>query len=78
MLPALVRLAEIEISCRRLAEELRKTQRKVNALEQVFIPEHRDTIRFIEGTLEERERESLFHMKRAKARRGRGGGEGEP
>jgi V/A-type H+/Na+-transporting ATPase subunit D len=69
LLPALVRLAEIEVSCRRLAAELQKTQRRVNALEHLFIPEHRDTIRFIEGSLEEREREAFFHMKRAKARR---------
>ena len=43
------------------------TQRRVNALERVFLPEYRDTIRFIEGTLEEREREELFHRKRAKS-----------
>jgi len=63
----LARLAEIEVSCRRLAAELHRTQRRVNALERVFLPEYRDTIRFIEGTLEEREREELFHRKRAKS-----------
>ncbi len=69
LLERLVRLAENEVSCRRLAAELQKTQRKVNALEQVFIPEHRDTIHFIESTLEEREREALFHRKRLKRAR---------
>jgi V/A-type H+-transporting ATPase subunit D len=69
LLPQLVRLAEIEVSCRRLAAELQKTQRKVNALESIFIPEYRDTIHFIEGSLEEKERESLFQMKRLKGRR---------
>jgi V/A-type H+-transporting ATPase subunit D len=63
----LAHLAEIEVSCRRLATELKRTQRRVNALEQVFLPEYRDTIRFVESTLEEREREELFHRKRAKA-----------
>jgi V/A-type H+/Na+-transporting ATPase subunit D len=69
LLPSLVRLAEIEVSCRRLATELQKTQRKVNALENIFIPEYRDTIHFIEGSLEEKEREALFQMKRLKGRR---------
>ncbi len=68
LLPALVRLTEIEVSCRRLAAELQKTKRKVNALENIFIPEYRDTIHFIEGALEEKEREALFQMKRLKAR----------
>ncbi len=75
LLPALVRLAETEVSCRRLATELQKTQRKVNALESIFIPEYRDTIHFIEGSLEEKEREALFQMKRLKGRR-TGGPEG--
>lgn len=69
LLSALVHQAEVEISCRRLAAELQKTQRKVNALEHIFIPEYRDTIHFIEGSLEEKEREALFQMKRLKGRR---------
>jgi V/A-type H+-transporting ATPase subunit D len=69
LLERLVHLAESEVSCHRLAAELQKTQRKVNALEHVFIPEHRDTIQFIESTLEEREREALFHRKRLKRER---------
>jgi V/A-type H+-transporting ATPase subunit D len=68
LLPALVRLAEAEVAYRRLAVELQKTQRKVNALEHIFIPEYRDTIRFIEQALEEKEREALFHLKRLKGR----------
>lgn len=69
LLPSVVRLAEIEVSCRRLAAELQKTQRKVNALEHIFLPQFRDTIHFIDASLEEKEREALFHMKRLKARR---------
>jgi V/A-type H+/Na+-transporting ATPase subunit D len=69
LLAQLARLGETEVSCLRLAVELQKTQRKVNALEHVFIPEYRDTIRFIEATLEEREREALFHLKRLKGGR---------
>jgi V/A-type H+-transporting ATPase subunit D len=70
MLPSLARLAEIETSCRRLGIELKKTQRKVNALENVFIPEYRDSIHAIEGSLEEREREAHFSLKRLKAKAG--------
>jgi len=76
LLPAVVRLAEAEVTCRRLAAELQKTQRKVNALENIFIPDYRDTIRFIESALEEKEREGLFHMKRLKSRRQTDGSEG--
>jgi V/A-type H+/Na+-transporting ATPase subunit D len=73
-LPVLARVAEIEVSCRRLAAELQKTQRKVNALENIFIPEYRDTIQFIEASLEEKEREALFQLKRLKGRRAPTGG----
>jgi V/A-type H+-transporting ATPase subunit D len=69
LLPGLVRLAEIEVSCRRLAAELQKTERKVNALEHIFIPQYGETIHFIESSLEEKEREALFHLKRLKGRR---------
>lgn len=69
LLPALARLTEVEVSCHRLAAELQRTQRKVNALENIFIPQYRDTIHFIEGSLEEKEREALFHLKRLKSRR---------
>jgi V/A-type H+-transporting ATPase subunit D len=48
---------------------LQRTQRKVNALENIFIPQYDDTIRFIEASLEEKEREALFHLKRIKGRR---------
>jgi V/A-type H+-transporting ATPase subunit D len=47
----------------RLAGELRKTQRRVNALQYVFIPDYEETIRFIEGSLEERDREDTFRLK---------------
>ena len=70
LLAELVHLAEVEVSCHRLALELQRTQRKVNALENIFIPQYDDTIRFIEASLEEKEREALFHLKRLKARRG--------
>jgi V/A-type H+-transporting ATPase subunit D len=59
-------LAELETSVWRLAGELRKTQRRVNALQHIFIPEYEETVAFIESALEEREREETFRLKRLK------------
>ena len=47
----------------RLAGELRKTQRRVNALQHIFIPNYEATVAFIVSTLEEREREETFRLK---------------
>ncbi len=58
-LPLLAQLAEIENAVLRLARELRKTQRRCNALSRVFMPEYRATIDYITANLEERERESF-------------------
>ena len=63
LLPLLAALAELQNAVLRLARELRKTQRRCNALSKVFIPAYRDTIGYIAGTLEERERESLTILK---------------
>ncbi len=52
----------------RLAVELRKTQRRVNALQYIFIPDYEETITFIVSTLEEREREEIFRLKLFKSR----------
>jgi V/A-type H+-transporting ATPase subunit D len=63
----LAELGALESCCLRLARELVRTRRKLNALEVVHIPNHRETIRFIADRLEEREREALFQLKRVKA-----------
>ncbi|MGA1869490.1 MAG: V-type ATP synthase subunit D [bacterium] len=65
-LKKLAQLAQIETSLWRLASELKKTQRRANALNNIFIPEYKDTIKYIEEVLEEKEREELFQLKRAK------------
>lgn len=62
----LAELGALESCCLRLAAELARTRRKLNALEVVHIPNHRETIRFIADRLEEREREALFQLKRVK------------
>jgi V/A-type H+-transporting ATPase subunit D len=56
-------LSELVTSVWRLAGELRKTQRRVNALQYIFIPEYEETVVFIENALEEREREETFRLK---------------
>lgn len=68
LLPALAELAELENAVRRLARELRKTQRRCNALAKRFIPDYRETIAHILDTLEERERESFVVMKLIRTR----------
>jgi V/A-type H+-transporting ATPase subunit D len=63
--------SELVTSVWRLAGELRKTQRRVNALQHIFIPEYEETVAFIESTLEEREREETFRLKRIKSKTAR-------
>jgi V/A-type H+-transporting ATPase subunit D len=63
LLPLLAELAELENAVMRLAQELRKTQRRCNALSKIFMPDYRETINYIMGSLEERERESFVILK---------------
>jgi V/A-type H+-transporting ATPase subunit D len=62
-------LAEVEAVVWRLAAELKRTMRRANALNYVMIPSYRETVHYLEGALEEREREALFQLKRLKARK---------
>lgn len=66
-LDKLLRLAEAEGSMERLAIEIEKTKRRVNALEHIFIPKFRNTERYINMQLQEREREDFVRRKRIKA-----------
>ena len=61
-------LAETMTTVWRLARELQKTQRRVNALQYIFIPQYEETVAFIKSALEEREREETFRLKRLKSR----------
>ncbi len=62
------KLAELKISVLRLADEVKKTIRKVNALEKIAIPDLLETVTFIESRLEENEREMFVLMKMVKQR----------
>jgi len=66
MLTLLVQIAGIEARLRRVGAEIKKATRRVNALEQVVLPRTFAQIRFIRGTIEQREREDIFRLKRIK------------
>jgi V/A-type H+/Na+-transporting ATPase subunit D len=66
MLPQICKAAEYENAIFSLAKELEKTQKLINALEFVIIPQYQNAISFIKGTLEEREREEFVRLKKVK------------
>ena len=70
VLHLIAELAELENTVMQLARELRKTQRRCNALSKVFMPDYRETISYITGALEERERESFVILKMIRDRLG--------
>ena len=62
------KLAEMRISLMRLAQEVQKTVRRVNALEKIAIPDYHESIKYIEDTLEEMERDTFATLKLVKER----------
>jgi V/A-type H+/Na+-transporting ATPase subunit D len=71
-------LSMLVTSVWRLAGELRKTQRRVNALQHIFIPQYEETVAFIVSSLEEREREETFRLKWLKSKMERAKTESTP
>lgn len=63
VLSSIPELSRLMTTVWRLAGELRKTQRRVNALQFIFIPEYQETVLYIRSSLEEREREDTFRLK---------------
>ena len=59
-LAVLLEYVETYISVWRLANEIQKIQRRTNALENIFIPQHKATIKMIEDVLEESDREEFY------------------
>ncbi|KQC04332.1 MAG: ATPase [Methanoculleus sp. SDB] len=62
----IIGLAETETALRRIGGEIQMTRRRVNALEQVMIPELKQQAKYISITIDEREREDLFRLKKVK------------
>lgn len=56
-------LAEIENSVYRLANAIKKTQKRANALKNIIIPRFSANLKFIADTLAEREREEFSRLK---------------
>lgn len=62
-------LAEIETSIYKLVIEIKKTQKRANALDKIQIPKYREIVKFISDVLEEKEREDFFRLKKVKAKK---------
>ncbi len=64
-----LKLAEIESGVYRLADAVKKTRKRANALNNIMIPRFRQTIKFISESLDEKEREDFTRLKVIKARK---------
>ena len=58
-----VELAVIENSVYRLADAIKKTQKRANALKNIMIPRFEETVKFIAEALEEKDREEFSRLK---------------
>jgi V/A-type H+-transporting ATPase subunit D len=70
-LKVITELAAVRTIAWRLAREVRKTQRRVNALEKMVIPTARETKTYIEAALEEKDRDAFFSSKLLKRKTGK-------
>ncbi len=68
-LPLVAELAEVENAVFRLAREVRRTQRRVNALEKTYIPLYKESLKYIEDALAERQREEFIVLRKVKHKR---------
>lgn len=59
----LYELAEIEDSVYKLAIEIKRTQKRTNALKNIQIPKYENMVKVITEVLEEKEREDFFRLK---------------
>ncbi len=64
----LIQVANTESRLRRIASEIKKTARRVNALQQAVIPGIRAQIRAIQQALDQQEQEDIFRLKRIKGK----------
>ncbi|MCD7731654.1 MAG: V-type ATP synthase subunit D [Oscillospiraceae bacterium] len=62
-------LAEVENSVYRLTNSIRKTQTRANALQNIVIPRYQSIVKYISGSLDEKEREEFSRMKVIKAQK---------
>ena len=62
----LIKLAETEKTCNMLADEIEKNKRRVNALENIMIPQLTETIKYIKMKLDESERAATVRLMKVK------------
>ena len=62
----LLELSQKEEEVRRLAEEIERIRRRVNALEYIFIPQIKEMVKYITMKLEERERAHIINVMKVK------------
>lgn len=67
VLELILRSVSVELRLKKLGAEIKKVTRRINALEEIVVPSLKRQVREIRRTLEEREREDLFRMKRFKS-----------
>ncbi|MGB3365874.1 MAG: V-type ATP synthase subunit D [Acidaminobacteraceae bacterium] len=67
----LYELSEVETSVYKLAIEIKKTQKRANALDKIQIPKYKEIVKNIEEVLEEKEREDFFRLKKVKEKKRR-------
>jgi len=68
LFPTLVKLSAKQLALTRVAEEIKKTKRKVNSLEYIIIPQMEKDKKMISFKLEEQERENFTRLKIIKAK----------
>ena len=56
-------LATVETSAYRLAESIKKTQKRANALKNITIPSYQALVKDITNALEEKDREEFTRLK---------------
>lgn len=67
-----IRLAQVETSAYRLAYNIKKTQKRANALQNITIPKYETLTKSIQSALEEKEREEFTRLKVIKRMKGTG------
>ena len=65
---AFLQVANTESRLRRIGEEIKRTARRVNALEHAVIPGIQSQIHYIQQVLDQQEQEDIFRLKRIKGK----------
>lgn len=63
------RLAETENTVYKLSIEIKKNQKRANALDKIQIPNLKETVKYISNSLEEKEREDFYRLKKIKKKK---------